>query len=249
VPNIHAATPVKSAQRILEIFELYAARGEPATLTSIASALKMPKSSCLALLTTLASNGYLYEVRQSGYYPTRRWLDKAQAITANDPLAEVIRPVLAGLREDTGETLIFGKLSDNRILYIEVVESWQTLRYTAVAGQFKPLHGTASGKAALSALPVVERTALIASLELSKVTSRTITDAAELERDIEQGIARGWHISQGENVADAAAVAVPVLLMKEVYVLVAAGPLPRMQPRLKAIGEMLRDARRKIEKR
>jgi DNA-binding IclR family transcriptional regulator len=249
VANIHPATPVKSAQRILEIFELYAARGEPATLTSIASALKMPKSSCLALLTTLASNGYLYEVRQSGYYPTRRWLDKAQAISANDPLAEMIRPVLAGLREDTGETLIFGKLSDERILYIEVVESWQTLRYTAVTGQFKPLHGTASGKAALSALPAVERKALIATLDLKKMTSRTVTDAVALERDIEQGIARGWQISRGENVADAAAVAVPVLLRKEIYVLVAAGPMQRMETKLKTVGERLCDARREIEKR
>jgi DNA-binding IclR family transcriptional regulator len=249
VSHAHTATPVKSAQRIIEIFELYAARGEPATLTSIASALKMPKSSCLALLTTLASNGYLYEVRQAGYYPTRRWLDKAQAISANDPLAEMIRPVLAGLRETTGETLIFGKLSDERILYIEVVESWQTLRYTAVAGQFKPLHGTASGKAALSALPAVERKALIAALELKKLTPRTITDASGLERDIEQGLARGWHVSRGENVADATAIAVPVLLMKDIYVLVVAGPAQRMEPKLDTIGARLCEARREIEKR
>lgn len=247
--NAHAASPVKSAQRIIEIFELYATRGEPATLTSIASALKMPKSSCLALLTTLASNGYLYEVRQSGYYPTRRWLDKAQAISANDPLAEMIRPVLTGLRETTGETLIFGKLSDERILYIEVVESWQTLRYTAVAGEFKPLHGTASGKAALSALPEVERKALIATLDLKKLTPRTITDISTLERDIEEGIERGWHISHGENVADATAIAVPVLMRKDIYVLIVAGPAPRMETKLDAMGQRLREARREIEKR
>ena len=249
VSSTHAATPVKSAQRILEIFELYAARGEPATLTSIASALKMPKSSCLALLTTLASNGYLYEVRQAGYYPTRRWLDKAQAISANDPLAEMVHPALMSLRDEIGETLIFGKLSDEQILYIDVVESQQTLRYTAVAGQFKPLHGTASGKAALSALPAVERKAFIASLNLKKLTPRTITDVAALERDIEQGIARGWQVSHGENVADATAIAVPVVLMKEIYVLVVAGPTQRLMPKLKTIGERLRTARREIEKR
>lgn len=249
VADFSTAIPVKSAQRILDIFELYAKTGEPATLSSIASTLNMPKSSCLALLTTLASNGYLYEVRpQAGYYPTRRWLDKAQAISARDPLTEMINPVLTSLRDATGETLIFGKLSDNRILYIDVVESLQTLRYTAVAGQFKPLHGTASGKAALGALPAVERKAFIATLKLKALTGRTITDAAVLEREIEQGIARGWQVSHGENVADATAIAVPVLLMKEIFVLVVAGPTQRLEPKLQPIGERLRAARRAIEK-
>ena len=98
-------------------------------------------------------------------------------------------------------------------------------------------------------MPAVERKAFIASLNLKKLTPRTITDVAALERDIEQGIARGWQVSHGENVADATAIAVPVVLMKEIYVLVVAGPTQRLMPKLKTIGERLRTARREIEKR
>jgi DNA-binding IclR family transcriptional regulator len=241
-------SPVKSAQRVIDIFELYAARGEPATLTTIAAELKMPKSSCLALLTTLSAGGYLYEVRpQAGYYPTRRWLDKAQVISAKDPLADKIHQHLTLLREQTGETLIFGKRADDRVVYLEVVESLETLRYTAVAGQFKPLYATASGKAVLSAMSNSERQTFIGKAKLRRLTQKTIIDPAALERDIRQGIARGWQVSRGENVADATAVAVPILLMQEIFVLVVAGPSQRLQPHITAIGERLRKARIEIE--
>ena len=243
------AATVKSAQRILDIFELYASTRSPKTLSSIASALHMPKSSCLALLTTLASNGYIYEVRpQIGYYPTRRWLDKAQAISASDPVVQEVRPFLEALRDGTGETLILGKLVDKHILYIDVVESRQTLRYTAVAGQFKPLHGTASGKAALAALPPERRKLLLDAIDLLPITPRTIVERAALDRDIETGAARGWQISRGENVADATAVAMPLVLMNEIFVLVVAGPTFRLEPNIESVGAELCLVRRAIEK-
>lgn len=129
-----------------------------------------------------------------------------------------------------------------------MVESPQTLRYTAIAGQFKPLHGTASGKALLSALTQTERRALIGMSKLKVLTQRTIVDPAALERDIQQGLNRGFQVSRGENVSDATAIAVPILLMQETFVLVVAGPSRRLQPHIKTIGERLRKARIEIER-
>src|SRR5665213_2289500 len=121
---------VKSAQRIIDIIEHFVSMRAPATLSVLASALNLPKSSCLALLRTLEANGYIYEVTpRTGYYPTRRWLDKAQIIAASDPLIAKMRPIMAALAEETRETLIFGKRSDHRVMYIDVVEWPQTLRY------------------------------------------------------------------------------------------------------------------------
>ncbi|MBK8008837.1 MAG: helix-turn-helix domain-containing protein [Rhizobiales bacterium] len=44
---------VKSAQRVVDIFELFAVQKKPVALSALASALRLPKSSCLALLKTL----------------------------------------------------------------------------------------------------------------------------------------------------------------------------------------------------
>ncbi|MBL8569557.1 MAG: IclR family transcriptional regulator [Phreatobacter sp.] len=242
-------TPVKSAQRVLDIFEFYAERGSPATLSEIASLLQMPKSSCLALLSTLSARGYLYEMRaQVGYYPTRRWFDKAEVITARDPLIAMARPILSRLRDELGETLIFAKLSGRQIVYLDVAESREVLRYTAVAGQTKPLHGTASGKAALGALPEPARRTMMAQLDFDRLTPRTLQNAETLEQEIRHGQARGFHVSLGENVPDAAAVAVAISLNQEICVLTAAGLTRRLEHRLDEIGELLRRAAAQIGK-
>ena len=44
---------VKSARRVLDILQFFAATRAPATLSQIVAGLGIPKSSCLALLDTL----------------------------------------------------------------------------------------------------------------------------------------------------------------------------------------------------
>lgn len=231
---------VKSARRVLEILEFFAATRQPATLSRVADALAMPKSSCLALLQTLEGAGYLYQVRsQLGYYPTRKWLDHATVISNSDALVRNLRPHLEKLRDELNETVILGRQTGNRILYLDVVESARTLRYTAYVGQVKPLHGTASGKAALGALGDVERRRIILQNPLRQLTPRTITDAETLEQDVLKARARGWYCSIGENEPDTSAVAVNVRLAGEVYILVIAGPTQRLEPEIRTIGERL----------
>jgi IclR family transcriptional regulator, acetate operon repressor len=238
-----ARGPVKSAQRVLEILDYFASTRAPATLSALSSALELPKSSCLALIATLHASGYLYEVKPGvGYYPTRRWLDRATGITASDPLATKMRPIMLALSEETGETIILGKRAGDRVIYIEVVESSQTLRYAAVAGQFKPLHGTASGKALLAGMAPTERDALFHRYKFIRLTSRTISSRAALERDIQRGTDRGWHISRGENEPNTTALAVPIIIAGEVLVLVVAGMTARLSPNVNRIGAKLRAA-------
>lgn len=240
---------VKSAQRVIDILEHFAAMKAPASLSRLASTLGMPKSSCLALLGTLESNGYMYQLRpRIGYYPTRRWLDKAQIVSTNDPLIARLRPIMSALSEATGETVILGKRAGDNVMYIEVLESAQTLRYTATAGQFKPLYGTASGKALIAAMPDEERSGLLNRLNLRRLTPRTITNRVALARDIEKGIKRGWHISRGENDPDTTAIAVPVILAGDVFVLVIAGMMTRIDRQIDSLGTKLRNASRKLER-
>lgn len=234
---------VKSAQRVVDIFELFATQKRPLGLSGLASALRLPKSSCLALLKTLANRGYVYEVgEREGYYPTRRWLYNAELVAANEPLVPNAHLLLSKLSEEIGETLILAKLVRDKIQYLDVVEASQTLRYTAKPGQLKPLHGTGSGKAALSALDKRARTALIRSLDMKRITSRTVTSRVALEKEIDAGIARGWHVSVGENAEGATAVAVPIRMAGDIFVLVAAGLSERMDKRIAKIGERLRSA-------
>src|SRR5207253_3326060 len=90
-------------------------------------------------------------------YPTRRFLEMAQEIAAHDPLATRILPALHELRDATNETIVLGALRDDHVVYLEVVESAQTIRYASRPGDTRNLHSTALGKAMLMSLPKFER--------------------------------------------------------------------------------------------
>ena len=65
---------VKSAGRVLEIFEFFAHRHGPATVSEVAGTLGFPLSSTSVLLKSLLALGYLeYEPRAREYQPTIRF--------------------------------------------------------------------------------------------------------------------------------------------------------------------------------
>jgi IclR family transcriptional regulator, acetate operon repressor len=248
-PNVEVVDrsgSVKSAQRVLDILEFFASARRPVNLSSIAEALEMPKSSCLALLSTLESNGYLYQLT-IGYYPTRKWLDAATVIANNDPLLARIFSLLEQLRDDTGETVILARCAGQQIMYAEVIESRSTVRYSAEVGQFKPIHGTASGKALLATLPVPQRKELISRLDLLPLTPRTIVDAELLMADVLAGIKRGWHMTVGENEPDVTALACTAKVARGVFIVVVAGPIHRLERKLEEAGNLLKEVCRRIE--
>src|SRR4051812_4673036 len=112
---------VKTAVRTLELFEAYAGVKRPLPLLQLAAQLKMPQSSCFALVRTLLARGYLYETEpRGGYYPTRRMFDHAETIVANDPLLDWITPFLNRLGTETGETIVFAKRQNTQVIYLAV---------------------------------------------------------------------------------------------------------------------------------
>ena len=226
---------VKSADRTLQILEAFATAGEPLGIAELARRLAIPVSACYALLRTLELRGYLYELGlRKGWYPTLRWLQKARAIAEHDPMLERVTPILEALGNATGETIVFGKRSGTEVVYLNVVESPHSIRYSAQPGDRKPLHSSSAGKAILGALPPAERATLLDTLKLARVTPNTIVRRELLEKDLEAGAKRGWYATRGENVADVHALAAPVRIEGELYAVVIAGPAHRIEGALKS---------------
>lgn len=238
---------VKSASRVLKIFEAFAEAGRTLSLSEIACTLGIPRSSCLALLRTLASCGYFYQVGPNNYYPTRKLFVIAEVIARKDPNTQRILPVMTALRDRTKETVILSKRYEDKLVYLLVVESEQMSRVSAREGIMKPLPSTASGKVLLAALGEEERRAFLSRLELTSITHRTITDVLDLEEDIRAGLARGWQYNRGENIADVIAVGSPVAINGEVLAMIVTGPIHRMKSEVELHAKALVEACRQIE--
>jgi DNA-binding IclR family transcriptional regulator len=230
-------TDVKSARRVVQIFQLFAELRQPVPLSLVSKRLELPKSSCLALLKTLESNGYLYRLNHGkDYYPTRRIFNEARIITENDPLLSSMGSLMHGLREATGETVYLAKREGHLSHYVEVVESDQPLRYAASVGEKRQLHIGAAGQCLLAAMPDDERDALIDELDLTKYSPNTITSAAKLKKALAEGKARGWYLSVGGYQSGVASIGGYVWINGEPYAIVVAGPTERIIDNEQAIG-------------
>ena len=249
IASASQSTTVKTALRVIGIIELFAQEMQPLSLSEIARALDVPVSSCLGLLRTLTQLGYLYETgKRQGYYPTGRLYTMAQRIYRADPILEKIRPSLEELRNTTQETIVLGKLNaDWRVVYIDVVQSPNPIRYVAVAGTQRSVHANSIGKALLSCLTVAERQTVFKNRPLGVFNPRTLHTIEAIEADLTASHERGYFANFGESIADVAGVAWPLQVNGTFYAVSIVGPMYRIQEHLTAYAERLRSVCRLIE--
>ena len=221
---------VKTAGRTVELFEAFARLRRPISLSELAAAIGMPLSSCSNLVRTVQARGYLYMLRDRGpFYPTARLLEVARVIAANDPISLRVAEHLVALSETCGETVVIGSVRGNEVIYIDVVEFKQAIRYSVRPGSMRPLHANSIGKAVLSCMDSMTRAALLKKLPYKKLTAKTLLSADALEADIRSSMRRGWYGNLKESVDDLAAVAMPVTINGGTFGVSIAGPASRMQ--------------------
>ena len=240
---------VKTADRILDVFETFAEEIRPLSLSELARLLSIPASSCFGLIRTLENRGYLYTVqRRSGYYPTKRLLELAEKIIAHDPLLDRIAPFLEKLRDDTAETVLLGKLQAGKLVYLHVVESQQSIRYTAKAGELRWIHANSMAKAILGRMAPAERHAYLEGFEWPRFTDRTLLTEQAFEADLDAAARRGWYGNVGESVTDLVGLSWPVEINQECYAISVSGPRHRMEPALDEHAGKIRHTCAAIEK-
>lgn len=239
----------RSALRPFDLLEAFQAAGRPLSLSEMARLAHIPLSTCHSVVRALEQRGLLYFLSAREAYPTRRLWDLAREINANDPIATRFAPILGSLRDATNETVILGARQDDRVLYLLVVESSQTIRYSSTAGAFKPLHSSAIGKALLGSMGGAELDGWLSTHALARVTDRTISVPQSLIADLETSRARGFFITRGENVADVMAIAAPLRVGNMTLGVAIAGPLNRVEQNTEAISEKLLACIKNLEQR
>ncbi|MBV7485840.1 IclR family transcriptional regulator [Bordetella sp. BOR01] len=223
-------TNVTAIERLLDIYEAFQASQRPLSLTEVAELAGLPKSTCHAIVGTLIARGYLYSLtRPRALYPTRRMFDVTRDIVEKDPFVERITPVLERLRDTSRETVILGKRQGNAVVYLQVVESAHSIRYSARPGEIKPLHSSSIGKAMLGCMKDPELQAWLHDRPLQGVTRATLTEPPALLADIQQGRRLGYFQTRGESVDDVWAMAASLVLNKETFAIAVAGPKHRME--------------------
>jgi len=239
--------PVRQVDKMLDLFETFARRKVPLTLTALSNELIMPKSSAFNLISTLVARGFLYETRpRGGYYPTLRLLDLARTIMEGDPYLQRIHGELETLAEQTGETALLAIRDRDEVIYIDVVESPAMIRYSVKVGDRRPIYTTSSGKAILTTYPPAERNRILRALPYHPHQAATLRTPRDLARDLTAAIERGWCEDKAETIADVMGLAVPILDSERRFGLAIAGPFYRMEDRREELALQLQAAGSRI---
>jgi DNA-binding IclR family transcriptional regulator len=229
----------RATDRVIDILELAAGSRDGVALKELSVRAETPKSSLLPLLRTLSARGYLEQGRAGEYRLGPRALELAARAPARRDLVEAARPALEALMRRTGESAFLTTLAADAaaVVFIDVVESEQLIRYTVNVGQRSPLHATANGKAILAFLPAGERDEILRALALKRYTERTLTTLPALRASLDETRTAGVAVSVDEVVRGAAGIAVPVFDRegRVVGACAVGGPTERIRPRVRPL--------------
>jgi len=149
-----AAPAIKSAERVLAIFEHFRLTRRPAGAGEIGRALELPQSSTSMLLRNLVRLGYLdYAPAKRTYLPTLRVALMGDWIHEVDPVAAPLEEALSHLQKATSETVILGRQNGPNVQYLSVLQQDNGVQLTVKAGLLRPMTITAVGQALLAPKP------------------------------------------------------------------------------------------------
>lgn len=250
-PASDASPGVRQALLLLE--ELARSPDEGLTLTELGDRLDLPKNSVLRIGRTLQAAGYVERHPETlRFRLTGKLLSLAQPRRDGRPLTECAVPEMRTLRDECRETVQLGVPSGDGGVIVEVLDGLHPLRIAVDLGVRYPLHNNAPGKIHLAWLPPAERDAVIARLELTPSTARTITDPAALRAECARVAAQGWSVDHAEADEGIHCVAAPVFDRHRrcIAALWVSGPSRRM-PRdtFPALGAQVRRAAAAVTER
>ena len=241
----------RTLQRGLTILELLSERPEGLELHEIAKELALPKSSAHNLMQTLLATRYVRLTPASRYQLTLKTFEVGAAVVQNTDVTQVLRQYMQQAFADCNETMHCGVLSGKEVLYIDKIESTQSIRMASHVGIRMPLYATAMGKAFLAEMTNDEVRALYAVEALPALTPHTITTVEALIRQLDDIRRRGWAMEVQENAENVSCVGVAILGRdnRPAYALSISAPSFRMtEEQLENCAALLRRAKRRIER-
>ena len=201
---------VKSAERVLKIFELLEQQPEGLTNKEISEVLKYAPSSTLMLLQTMEENGYLTVDVQKRYSLGGRLVSLGATVASRFDIGKMAGTYLRRLMQTVEETSFLAVLSNDEIFYVAKEQSERSMATNAQIGSRKPVYCTGLGKAFLSFMPADKSRAIIRNLDFESYTEKTVRNQEELMKQIYEFRMLGYAVDDQEIEEGLWCLAVPI---------------------------------------
>ncbi len=207
-PSRNRLSSVANAARVLKSFS---AASPTWGVADLAERLDLSTSTAHRLLSTLADEAILEQDPRTGRYRLGLSVfDLAAAMPTQRSLHEAVLVSMTELRSRTGETVQVGVLDGRQVVYVERLDSPNTLRVFTELGRRADAHCTSSGKALLAFIPAHQRDKLLKGWSLKARTEHTITDMETLRSELGVIRRRGYAENRQESEPGVVSVAAPI---------------------------------------
>lgn len=203
---------LNSVLKALNILELFNSVDHPLNLKEISETLNYPKSSCLNLIKTLESQGYITKINNTlSYRLGFKVLELGYKFRTSMPVIQYSLPVLEELQNQTHEIIYLTTHVNGRVLYLEGMYPGKRMMNYSVSGKTLPIHCTGCGKAMLAYLPEDEINYIIDKIGIPAVTKNTICTKDAMLKELEGIRKRGYSIDLEEESPGVKCIAMPIL--------------------------------------
>ncbi len=162
--------------KALEVLDIIALSDVPLRFTDILKTVDQPRGTLHRQLSNLIEEGLVLANPDGTYDPGLRLLKLAARAWSKNSFRSIAEPHVRKLHEATGETVHLGVLNGLEVIYVDKIESNQTVRMHSQLGNASPLYCTGIGKAMLALLPeedVVQRAQQFAYMKYTETTLHT----------------------------------------------------------------------------
>ncbi|NIQ40393.1 MAG: helix-turn-helix domain-containing protein [Proteobacteria bacterium] len=234
---------MKSAPKLFSVLESLCIEGDGG-ITELSKKLRLGKSSIHRFLSVLTELGYVHKNSANGKYAaTLKLFEIGAMVRGRIRLVQLARPYMEKLGRQFHETINLAFPERGDVVYIDKVESVETLRMDLAIGRRAPGHCTALGKVFLSSLSEEDLHRYFRSQKLIACTERTITSPKELKKQLDRVRTNGFAVDDRELDEGIRCIAAPVKdeSGKTIAAISIAGPSVRLtMNRLKSLSEPLR---------
>lgn len=176
----------------------------------LAASTGIPRSTAQRILVTLADTGMVVQDQTDLRYrigPHALWVGLGYRETMD--MVSLARPIMAQLRDLTGETVGLCIAVGDARLYIEEVQSRSGLRYASELGRLYPIWSGASGRVLMSGLSDEEIDRVLRNETLSGEVEHPLRLEDNLKA-IHRAREEGFSTAVDETIDSSSSVAVPV---------------------------------------
>lgn len=225
---------VQSVLKAFDLLEFLASEETNATIPLLASRLELSRNKVFRLLATLEDKGLIERDETAGTFRLGiSAFEMAQHILKSASLIRLAHPFLEDLARRHDEAVYITVMSNDEVLFLDMVDSFQQIKTAAMVGRRFPFFTNAAGKAikAMSSSDVLER------LGKRRARQDSIPDIKKLESELSDIRQSGVAVDFGGLGEGICAVAVAI----RDYAGKVVGALTMLAPSFRMVQERLDD--------